>query len=84
MKFSIKNFFSKCQQTLREIYWRNSWWKTSFLIIWILLFLIAFHTALNCILHFLTTNYGKMGYITQSLMKEATTEKLQGKRASSH
>ena len=35
MKFSIKNFCSKCDQIrkdLNHIYWRNPEWKTSFLV----------------------------------------------------
>ena len=37
MKFSIKDFFSKCDQIRRflqigHIYWRNPLWKTSFFV----------------------------------------------------
>ena len=37
MKFSIKDFFSKCGQIrsflyFSYIYWRNPWWKTSFFV----------------------------------------------------
>ena len=39
MKFSIKDFFSKCNQStwncgFGHIYWRNPWWKTLFFVEW--------------------------------------------------
>ena len=49
MKFSIKYFLSKCDQIRRKletgnwgfghIYWRNTSWKTSFFVQWVLLVL---------------------------------------------
>ena len=36
MKFSIKDFFSKCYQNHTNIYWKNYQWETSFFVQWLI------------------------------------------------